>query len=345
MIYVDLSVASSPPHLLAALFLARADKEPLAVCIDDLHQLYWQAAGLLSDPGYNEQYFSFGKFFVDHRQEMRAALAANPELNQAGASAGLLEKAIEKGWAVTIPGNWGSAEVFLRQFVDLSPKMRSEFQDWEGTLEEFVWQPQIRDRYDFSRATMLDHFCHGAGSLVAPVADADIELREYLLGLGKADYQADPTAGDWTVTPFVAGSEQEEALKRCTSDLRHGAFVGMEIVLDGVGEHFTRVPSVQGVMQKLASRQMPLIADSSRFSTSLAYPLQRISGETRLEDALEVVSNARTLEMLSELLGIEQREREASTKTYVNNLVEILTPKFARALRETIQFFVRRRRL
>jgi hypothetical protein len=78
---------------------------------------------------------------------------------------------------------------------------------------------------------------------------------------------------------------------------------------------------------------------------SLARPLLRINGDTPVVDALEIAANARTLEMFSELLAIDEQEREASTKTYVNRLIELFTPKFAAALRETIQFVVRRRRL
>lgn len=170
-------------------------------------------------------------------------------------------------------------------------------------------------------------------------------MRELLLQFGKADYERDHTNGDFLLATFTKAEVRTEALSRCTIDLRHGALVGMEIVLNGDGEHFTRAPSVQGIMQKVAAEPTPLLTASRRLNDTLAKPLLRISGETRMEDAVELVANARTLELFSELLATGQREREASAKTYINRLIELFTPRFAAALRETIQYVVRRRRL
>lgn len=345
MIYVDLSVASSPQHLLAALFVARVQQQPLVICVDDLNQLYWRAAGLLADPGYNEQYFSWGEFFVDHRKALQAALPENPALDYAGAGACLLEKAIANGWAELDGGNWGSAEFYLRDFVNLPRKLRSQLRDWDATLREFNELPEVRELHKQFQPSSLDHFCQGEGTLITAVAEPDLELRDLLLELGKADGSRDWTKGDFLVTAFTAGEEGAGALSRCTTDLRHGALVGMEIVLNGDGEHFTRASSVQTIMEKVATGHMPLLPESPRLTGTLAKPLLRIGGGTRVEDAFELLANARTLEMFSDLLDTGEREREASTKTYVNRLVELFTPRFAAALRETIQFIVRRRRL
>ncbi len=347
MLFVDMSIASSPQHLLAALFLARARGETLALTEDDLHHLYWLAGGISSTPFSNDECRAFTQFFHDCRVLLRAHLPENPRLTEAAAPAALIEQAVDRGWAKLVPAWWGASELLLSRLFALPDSAIEGFCEWDGTLQDFLSQPWVGEDYDyFAKRTYPVGQLGSEGVDVSGFSvEADIDLGRFLIDFGKED--AAQTGRNWALEPLA------EAFRTPGSplpgdvfaDLRCGALVGTEFVFDGAARHFTLSPSVARVAQVVAVAGVPLMPQDPALGSTVAGGILRLQPSGHVEEALELIAHAPLLERFTELLRQNDELEEASAATYLGKVVRLLTPRPIQVLVETVQFRLRRGRL
>lgn len=335
-------MATSPPHLLAALFVARASNEPLVLAEDDLHHMYWHAGGYVPGLGYNDAYASFTSFFTANREALRESLPSNPRLADAGGTPSLIELAIANGWAHTIRPNWGTSELEIGTLLALPETAVLGFREWNGTLSAFLRQPWAGTVEDPSGRDRLASVGVDGSTAVNLPNSPNGALSARLLELGRST-DGGLRDDDWVIFP-TAERLSKDVADRLTVDLRTGALVGLHLALDGSGQHFTRAASVQRLAATIGSGPLPLMAKSPRLEGSLARPLMQLRSDMTTSDAAELLANARALETLSELLALDAQDRAGSTRTYVANMANMFTPKPLVALKATVEYVLRKRR-
>ncbi len=151
MIFVDLTILASPRHLAACMFLARASEEQLRLQRDDLHQLYWLAAGAIAFRGYNEQHHAFEDFFFHKHDEMKSSLPTTATLDSLISAVLLVEHGLDQGWITFAREHWGPAEFLLGKLFALPSSALYGINDWDGSLETFLDQPWTGEPDETSR--------------------------------------------------------------------------------------------------------------------------------------------------------------------------------------------------
>jgi hypothetical protein len=215
------------------------------------------------------------------------------------------------------------------------------FRDWDGELFEFLRQPWVGDGGSIELGIdAMGLLGSDATDVITLPRTTDPDIKSGLTELARIDSKHH--SRDWYIHPFDQ-DDQGLVAKTLCSDLREGSLLGVGIVLDGRGEHFTRSGSVRDVVRTVTNQKSPLLTSHPKMKSTLAGPLLRINGGVRVDDGIDLITSARTLQLFQELMSIDARDRAGSTKTYVSKIAALYSPTFVTAIKETIQFLVRRR--
>lgn len=346
MIFLDLTILASPRHLAAAMFLGRASDTQLCLQRDDLHQLYWLASGIVAFRGYSGQHNDFEDFFHDCHPEMRAALPSNPRLDSLTSSLALVEIGLDQEWIVFADGNWEMSGIYVNDLYALPSSALYGIRDWDGDLADFLEQPwagEPEKRYEVPAEYVL-----GGDVLRAiPLRETtSLELAETLRALGKRHYEETGEGGDFILQSIDNLTiPREDVIKDLEKDLRHSGSIGVRRIIEGDGEYLTRSRSVGKLLKPITFEVMPVLDGSHPLvAKGLGRQLLTVHKNTPVDGVIELIQNARSIQLLQDLLEASNRSSEASTGAYLSAVAALFSPQPIQVLSETIKFAVRRYR-